>query len=115
MKLELINIAAAPLSRKNRIVIPRLPAVIGRSPKADVRLNIASVSRFHCRIEESRGRLVVRDLNSLNGTQVNGDAVESAELKPSDHVTIGDMTFEVAWRPNLAELPSTVIVPPHAA
>ena len=83
---------------KTRIVLDRLPVVIGRNPEADIRLDDRWVSRVHCEISEINGTLLVRDLDSSNGTLVNGQYVKEAHLLPGDRLTVGLSSFEVQYR-----------------
>lgn len=78
--------------------IGQLPAVIGRNPHADVSLHDCWASRVHCEISEISGILLVRDLDSHNGTLVNGQYVKEAHLLPGDRLTIGLTSFEVQYK-----------------
>ena len=55
-----------------RIPLHSLPAVVGRTPPADLVLEGTTVSRRHCRLELHDGQIRLTDLNSTNGTFVNG-------------------------------------------
>jgi serine phosphatase RsbU (regulator of sigma subunit) len=55
-----------------RFPLHSLPAVIGRNPPADLILEGTTVSRRHCRLDGRDGTLVLTDLDSTNGTFVNG-------------------------------------------
>jgi pSer/pThr/pTyr-binding forkhead associated (FHA) protein len=62
----------------------------GRDENCGIWLNDVSVSRIHAEFSRTaNGRIAVRDLNSLNGTYVNGARVESATLSSGDEVQIG--------------------------
>jgi pSer/pThr/pTyr-binding forkhead associated (FHA) protein len=62
---------------------------IGRSPDAGVFLDDVTVSRNHAVLLEQEGRFVIEDEGSLNGTYVNRQRVESAELEDGDELQIG--------------------------
>ena len=63
---------------------------VGRHEASDVFLDDVSVSRHHCIFTRtSSGRFTVRDLNSLNGTYVNGARVDESVLHSGDEVQIG--------------------------
>jgi len=63
---------------------------IGRSTGADFIVDAALVSRVHCRLTVlPGGELEVRDLESTNGTFVNGARVEAARLSPGDRLQVG--------------------------
>lgn len=69
---------------------------IGRTAKADFILDAPLVSRLHCRLTaDQSGQLVVEDLDSQNGTFVNGRKVDRATLKAGDRLTVGRVEFAV--------------------
>jgi len=63
--------------------------LIGRSPECDIFLDDVTVSRRHAEILHEGEIYRIRDLGSLNGTFVNRQRVESAELHDDDEVQIG--------------------------
>src|SRR6478672_2078378 len=65
------------------------PLTIGTADDVDVRIDDISISRRHCIVEPREDQVVVRDLGSTNGTQVNGVRVASADLRPSAVITLG--------------------------
>ena len=63
---------------------------IGRATGADFIVDAPLVSRVHCRLTAlPGGDLEVRDLNSTNGTFVNGERVENAMLASGDRIQVG--------------------------
>lgn len=80
------------------VVLRRSGLVLGRHTRADVRLPLPDVSRFHCRFVHEAGRWAVIDLDSLNGIYVNGERVAEAELHHRDQLRIGGFVFEVDVR-----------------
>ena len=82
---------------------------VGRADECDVCINHSSVSRLHCSIVSRSGGFRISDLQSLNGTLVNGTRVSSADLSHGDRLQIGDYTaiFEVEA---LAEAPEPQIL-----
>jgi len=67
------------------------PVVVGRGDDTDVQLVDPKVSRRHCVVEPAgSGRWRVRDLESGNGTSVNGLQVGARDLRPDDVIEIGD-------------------------
>jgi pSer/pThr/pTyr-binding forkhead associated (FHA) protein len=63
---------------------------IGRAVGADFVLDDPLVSRAHCRIMElPNGELEVQDLNSTNGTFINGTRIQNARLTSGDCLKIG--------------------------
>jgi transcriptional regulator with PAS, ATPase and Fis domain len=63
--------------------------VIGKHESADLVLHDGAVSRFHCEIAVSGGRVAVRDLGSRNGTLVNGVEIAQAWLRSGAILTLG--------------------------
>lgn len=61
---------------------------IGRKPDNDITLDNAAVSGHHCRMYESGGTWYVEDLNSTNGTFVNGKKTLKAGLKNGDTINL---------------------------
>ncbi len=69
-------------------------AVLGRHPDCDIVLESGAVSRQHARIVTREGDFFVEDLNSRNGTFVNGRAVEGRQrLEEGDQLSICDLAF----------------------
>jgi pSer/pThr/pTyr-binding forkhead associated (FHA) protein len=74
----------------DRIELTKEFVTVGRHEASDVFLDDVSVSRHHgVFTKTASGRITVRDLNSLNGTYVNGVRVEEAVLHSADEVQIG--------------------------
>jgi hypothetical protein len=64
--------------------------IIGRDDTSDIALPDASVSRAHARISRDElGKWSITDLNSTNGTSVNGRKISNARLSYGDQVTVG--------------------------
>jgi hypothetical protein len=76
-------------------VIGDRPLVIGRSPDADVVINDNNVSRRHAEVWRTSEGLAVRDLQSTNGTFVNGHRITAVSLSPRDDVTIGTLHMRI--------------------
>ncbi len=69
---------------------------IGRSPGAEFIVDAALVSRLHCQLTATVESLKVKDLNSTNGTFVNGRRVRAAELKDGDRLKVGRLELVVS-------------------
>lgn len=63
--------------------------IIGRENDVDIFLNDITVSRRHAEIKSKSNRVSIRDLDSLNGTYVNGKSIETSTLKDGDEIQIG--------------------------
>ena len=71
-------------------ILPGGIRTIGRSTGADFILDAALVSRVHCRLTVLHtGELEIRDLESTNGTCVNGEPVAASRLESGDRVRVG--------------------------
>jgi hypothetical protein len=64
--------------------------VVGRDVGCDVVLADLTVSRRHVRLLFSDGLWSLRDLDSTNGTSVNGNLVKRCQLRPGDRLRLGD-------------------------
>jgi pSer/pThr/pTyr-binding forkhead associated (FHA) protein len=65
------------------------PVTIGREEGNIVQLNDERISRYHIKIQEDTGKLVLTDLESTNGTRVNGEDVQLRILQFGDVIAIG--------------------------
>ena len=63
--------------------------LVGRHPDSDIFLDDVTVSRRHAEFYRQGGRFTVRDVGSLNGTYVNRERIEEADLSGGDEVQIG--------------------------
>jgi phosphoglycolate phosphatase len=72
---------------------------IGRDPMADISIRDSKSSRFHARVECRPDGIFLVDLNSKNGTFVNGLAVRETRLNMGDHFLVGDSVFVLAPDP----------------
>lgn len=61
----------------------------GRHPNADIFLDDVTVSRRHVEILRTAGGFELKDLGSMNGTYVNGEVADRAQLKDGDEIRIG--------------------------
>ncbi len=65
------------------------PVTIGREEGNTVQLNDERISRYHIKIQEDDGKLVLTDLESTNGTRVNGEDVQLRILRYGDVIAVG--------------------------
>lgn len=81
-------------------VVMRLPPgasrTIGRSPRADFVVDSPLLSRVHCRLSAGEAGLAVEDLQSTNGTYVNGGRVLQSRLRDGDCLRLGRLELTVA-------------------
>src|SRR5437016_14488265 len=68
---------------------------IGRESASSISLSHSSVSRRHCLIERTGSDFVIRDLDSFNGTFVNGVPVKEQTLMHADQIKVGSIALLV--------------------
>ncbi len=77
-------------------ILPGQPRTLGRSTSADIILDAPLVSRVHCRLTSMPdGTLQARDLDSTNGTFVNGERIKITTLEAGDLLHVGRVELEV--------------------
>lgn len=69
--------------------------ILGRDSECDITIPGTHLSRKHAEIAIKGNKLLVKDLNSSNGTFVNGKRVAQAELIPGDQIQFDVLTFTV--------------------
>ncbi|MDA7886202.1 FHA domain-containing protein [Pirellulales bacterium] len=94
-----------PVGGGDSIPLLKRTLVVGRRESADVVLRFSTISGSHCELVVEEGLWVVRDLNSSNGTKVNGVRVSEQHIKPGDTLSFAKYAFEVFYDP--AELGAT--------
>ncbi len=98
-----------------RVPILGLPFIIGRGSDVDHPLDSGGVSKRHAVVVDLDGRLAIRDLDSTNGTFVNGTRIVEQVLKDGDIVHVADV--EMRYRlsdqqPAATGLDRTLVQPP---
>lgn len=80
-----------------------LPITIGREEGNTIQLNDERISRYHVKIQEDHARLVITDLESTNGTKVNGEDVQLRILRYGDIISLGKSVLLFGSRDQIAE------------
>ncbi|QDU31525.1 FHA domain-containing protein FhaA [Anatilimnocola aggregata] len=78
------------------------PITIGREEGNTIQLNDERVSRYHIKIQEDNSRLVLTDLDSTNGTKVNGEDIQLRILKFGDMIAVGRSVLLFGSREQIA-------------
>ncbi len=78
------------------------PITIGREEGNSVQLNDERISRFHIKIQEDQSKLVLTDLESTNGTRVNGEDTHLRILRYGDVITVGRSVLLYGTRDEIA-------------
>ncbi|HTL42937.1 MAG TPA: FHA domain-containing protein [Vicinamibacterales bacterium] len=76
-------------------ILPGNIKTVGRAPRADFIVDAPLVSRLHCRLTAGAAELEVVDLESTNGTYVNGTRVERATLRGGEKLGVGRVDLVV--------------------
>jgi pSer/pThr/pTyr-binding forkhead associated (FHA) protein len=79
------------------------PITIGREEGNSVQLNDERISRFHVKIQEDNDHLVLTDLDSTNGTQVNGQECQLRVLRVGDLIAVGRSVLLVGDSDEIAD------------
>ncbi|MEE8106235.1 MAG: sigma 54-interacting transcriptional regulator [Planctomycetota bacterium] len=84
--------------RERLVPIEKPRTLLGRSGESDVVLADVQASSTHCRIEQMGDDFRIDDLESANGTWLNGQRVKSHRLQPGDVIGVGqtEILFEAA-------------------
>ena len=81
-------------------IVPGTIKTLGRAPRADFVVNAALVSRLHCRLAAGAGEIEAVDLESTNGTYVNGERVTRGTLRDGDRLRVGAVELLVTKSPS---------------
>lgn len=79
-----------------------LPVSVGREEGNTIQLNDERVSRFHLKIQEDHDQVVLTDLDSTNGTKVNGEDIRLRILRYGDLITVGRSVLVFGSREQIA-------------
>jgi pSer/pThr/pTyr-binding forkhead associated (FHA) protein len=77
-------------------LLPGNIKTIGRSTGAEFQVDAALVSRLHCQLSAGAAELAVVDLDSTNGTFVNGERIERAWLNEGDRLSVGRVELVIS-------------------
>jgi hypothetical protein len=83
--------------RGRTYIVPPGETTVGRSPDNDIVLDSPDVSRRHARLECTPNGVRVLDLNSTNGTRVNGEPVRISDLDQGDEIAFGGVRTTIAF------------------
>jgi hypothetical protein len=93
-----VAVGALVLADGSRVAIGEAPVVIGRMADCDVVLRDEGVSRRHAEVRRQGHDIVIVDLDSMNGTKVNGAGVRQQRLADGDDIMLGSsrLRFEAS-------------------
>ena len=92
--------------RDQDFTLAKATITLGRASDNDIVLRDGKSSRYHARLEQREGGYILFDLQSTNGTRINGVAVEQATLQAGAIITLGDslLRFESTMTESAAEM-----------
>jgi ABC transport system ATP-binding/permease protein len=77
-------------------IVPGNVKTLGRAPRADFVVDAALVSRLHCQLAAGASEIEAIDLQSTNGTYVNGERVTRGTLRDGDRLRVGAVELVVS-------------------
>jgi hypothetical protein len=92
-----------------------VPVAIGREEGNNLRLNDERVSRFHAKVQVDNEDVILTDLESTNGTRVNGRVVSIRRLQPGDQVCVGRSILLFGSNEQIRARMQTLAVPTKAS
>jgi pSer/pThr/pTyr-binding forkhead associated (FHA) protein len=96
MNIRLVVEKSEGTATPQSIALSSEETVVGRHRDCTLRIPSAEVSRRHCILRIHEGELHIQDLDSLNGSYVNGERVQGNQvLHPGDRLEIGPVIFSV--------------------
>ena len=88
---------------RGRVYERQTPLTIGREEGNAIQLNDDRISRFHIKIQDDHEQVVLTDLESTNGTKVNGEEVQLRILRHGDMITLGRSILLLGTREQIEE------------
>ena len=90
---ELLKLQWKEHGRNKQVIVNDFPCKVGKiKEEVDVTINDISVSRVHCQLAKKENKIVIMDLNSTNGTYLNGIPLENGEIleiEKNDEILVG--------------------------
>ena len=93
--LESINLKVKTGPRSGSFYTVHSNSRIGRAPDNDIVLTENTVSSYHAEIKIDNNKFIIIDLNSTNGTKVNGQKITNTEIRSGSTLKIGDVSLIV--------------------
>ncbi len=88
-----------PVGGGDTIPLLKKSLLVGRRESCDIVLRFPNVSTHHCQLSVNAGYWYVRDLQSRNGTKVNGVRVTEKRIEPGDILSLAKHRYTVRYSP----------------
>jgi adenylate cyclase len=88
-----------PVGGGDPIPLLKKELLVGRRESCDICLRFANVSAHHCQFSCRGGYWYVKDLDSRNGTKVNGKRVTDKRIDPGDMVSVAKHSYRFMYSP----------------
>lgn len=91
--------------------------VIGRRHDCDLCVPLSQISRRQCRLSKDENLIKIHDLDSRNGTYVNGTRIQESHVRAGDYIKIGPLTFllQIDGQPEKVNPPDQNVVEKSSA
>jgi len=86
-----------PVGGGDPIPLLKPTLVIGRRESCDIVLRFPNVSGVHCELYILDDKLMVKDLNSSNGTRINNEYIEESSINSGDVISIGKHKYNIYY------------------
>jgi two-component system cell cycle response regulator len=100
--IMLIIIAGSEADFGKHFILEKEQVLLGRAGSNDIAIHDGRISKVHCVLSISKDpggseRIALRDLDTTNGTYVNGEVVTQTELQAGDKIQIGDTVLQLNY------------------
>ena len=113
-RLVHLNVVSGPDKGLMYFLKPKKEALIGRAAAADLRLTDNGASQKHCMVRSAGDMIFIEDLQSSNGTSVNGERTDQRVLDENGQIEIGGTVIEVQWVETEKHVPLASVQSPKA-
>jgi len=88
MDVKLISVT--PKGVRKEFPLVGSVTTLGRQPDCDLQVPLGKISRQHCEVHIEKNKVTLKDLQSVNGTFINGKKIAQQELKPGDVIDLAN-------------------------
>jgi adenylate cyclase len=88
-----------PVGGGDTIPLLKTELLVGRRETCDICLRFANVSAHHCQLSLRNGYWYVKDMNSSNGTKINGARVDEKRINPGDTISVAKHAYKFDYSP----------------